>query len=409
MQLTQLINAALLALGAATVEAGPLVKPSAAASPSTALSLANATLEQISQNALTVAKARIPSNSTCTPDKLSVRKWWGDLTADERIEYSNAVLCLQKTKAKTPSALAPGAKTRYDDWVVTHINQTNYIHFSASFLTWHRWFTWEYEQALRNECGYTGAQPYWDWTKTAETGLEQSPLFDGSATSLSGNGAAVKYNATDHVIINGATEAPTILPPGTGGGCVTSGPFANMTVNLGPDGLSLLNGKSDNSSYPFAHNPRCLKRSLTDEANQRFANATSVRQLLTGPTDLLDFELTMQGYPNTDELGVHGGGHFSLGGDPGRDLYVSPGDPAFFVHHANVDRIWWQWQMLEPASRTAGATAVAGPVTMYDSLEPHRNGTLEDVMDLGFVAPGAEKKIGELLSTTGGPFCYVYE
>lgn len=94
---------------------------------------------------------------------------------------------------------------------------------------------------------------------------------------------------------------------------MTSGPFANMTVNLGPDGLSLLNGKSDNSSYAFGYNPRCLKRSLTDDANRRFANEASVRALLTGPTEILDFELTMQGYPGTDQLGVHGGGHFSLG------------------------------------------------------------------------------------------------
>lgn len=71
------------------------------------------------------------------------------------------MLCLQATPAKTPSELAPGAKTRYDDFVVAHINQTFYIHNNANFLGWHRYFTWSYEQALRNECGYTGAQPYW--------------------------------------------------------------------------------------------------------------------------------------------------------------------------------------------------------------------------------------------------------
>lgn len=78
-----------------------------------------------------------------------------------------------------------------------------------------------------------------------------------------------------------------------------------MTVNLGPAGLSLLNGKSDNSSYPFEHNPRCLKRSLTDESNQRFANETSVLNLLTKPQDVYDFEFTMQGWPNSAEQGVH--------------------------------------------------------------------------------------------------------
>lgn len=29
----------------------------------------------------------------------------------------------------------------------------------GNFLTWHRYFTWAYENALRKECGYEGYQP----------------------------------------------------------------------------------------------------------------------------------------------------------------------------------------------------------------------------------------------------------
>lgn len=58
------------------------------------------------------------------------------------------------------------------------------------------------EQSLRNECNYTGAIPYWDWTKTAKEGFNASEAFDGSATSLSGNGLPVNRSATDEVIIN---------------------------------------------------------------------------------------------------------------------------------------------------------------------------------------------------------------
>lgn len=72
MQLTHFINAALLLAGV-TVEAVPLVKTT---TPFTTSS--NVTLEQIAENALTVAKARTVTNSTngCTADKLSVRKYW---------------------------------------------------------------------------------------------------------------------------------------------------------------------------------------------------------------------------------------------------------------------------------------------------------------------------------------------
>jgi hypothetical protein len=34
-----------------------------------------------------------------------------------------------------------------------------YIHGNGLFLTWHRYFVWAYEQALRDECGYEGYQP----------------------------------------------------------------------------------------------------------------------------------------------------------------------------------------------------------------------------------------------------------
>lgn len=84
-----------------------------------------------------------------------------------------------------------------------------------------------------------------------------------------------------------------------------------MTVNLGPAGLAQLNGKSSNASWEFDYNPRCLKRSLTDDSNRRFANETSVLTLLTEPQDIYTFEYTMQGYPGTDQLGVHGA-YFSI-------------------------------------------------------------------------------------------------
>jgi hypothetical protein len=42
-----------------------------------------------------------------------------DLTSEERIAYTDAVLCLQSKEAKTPSDLAEGAKSRFDDFIVT--------------------------------------------------------------------------------------------------------------------------------------------------------------------------------------------------------------------------------------------------------------------------------------------------
>lgn len=99
----------------------------------------------------------------------------------------------------------------------------------------------------------------------------------------------------------------------------------------------------------------------------------------------------------------------ALGGDPGRDLFVSPGDPAFYLHHGQIDHVWWLWQMQDPATRIEDWTsAVNGAFTMNNSTEPYKNGTAEDVQNLGWVAEGKVHLLGELLDPTANDFCYVY-
>lgn len=78
-----------------------------------------------------------------------------------------------------------------------------------------------------------------------------------------------------------------------------SGPFANMTVNLGPDSLDVLNGEVDDSGWKFNYTPRCLKRSFTDYALTRFANETSVLDLFRTTDDIWSFEQLMQGLSGT--------------------------------------------------------------------------------------------------------------
>ena len=67
-------------------------------------------------------------------EKLTVRHR-GHLTPNERKDYINAVLCLQKKPSKTPSSKAPGAKSRYDDFAATHINQTLTIHETVTITS----------------------------------------------------------------------------------------------------------------------------------------------------------------------------------------------------------------------------------------------------------------------------------
>jgi hypothetical protein len=71
---------------------------------------------------------------SCNLSNVAVRREWNALSKKERKSYTDAVLCLQKKQSKTPASLIPGARSRFDDWVGTHINQTNNIHYTGTFL-----------------------------------------------------------------------------------------------------------------------------------------------------------------------------------------------------------------------------------------------------------------------------------
>jgi tyrosinase len=220
---------------------------------------------------------------------------------------------------------------------------------------------------------------------------------------MSGNGARVA-NQPD-VVIGGNGLPEVVIPSGSGGGCVKSGPFANMKVNLGPVSMQIPGNITLSNGDGLSYNPRCLKRDLTDFTNKRFANATSVVRNILKPKNIWDFQMTMQGVPGTGDIGIHGGGHYSMGGDPGRDLFVSPGDPLFYLHHGMIDRTWWIWQSLDADTRT-GAQGISGTGTFLNQ-PPSANTTLDTVVDLGYAA-GPSMPMRDLMSTTDGPFCYIY-
>ncbi|KAK2882371.1 hypothetical protein FQN49_000426 [Arthroderma sp. PD_2] len=179
------------------------------------------------------------------------------------------------------------------------------------------------------------------------------------------------------------------LPPGTGGGCI-SGPFQDYNVSLGPVALE---PKGDMGG--LAYNPRCLTRDL----NPLWTNntkPTNVVDLLSGCDDVGCFDGKMEALD-----GVHSGGHWGIGGLC-LDAYASTGDPAFFLHHAQVDRMWTIWQNLNPEKRTH---QVWGTETAFND-PPSANVTLDTMIDYKVLAP--KQKLGTIGSTIEGPFCYMY-
>lgn len=200
----------------------------------------------------------------------------------------------------------------------------------------------------------TGAAPYWEWGLDVNNPAA-SPVFDGSATSLGGNGQYVPHQGL--ILAEPLSDPPALipLPAGSGSGCVTTGPFANMVVNIGAAALAQYGTTvSYASPDPLGDgNQRCLKRDLNAGVAKRFNSFYNSTSLILNNHNIEKFQGIMQGDPRYvhGELGVHGGGHYIIGGDPGGDPFISPGDPAFFLHHGQIDRLYWIWQALDFPNR----------------------------------------------------------
>lgn len=241
-------------------------------------------------------------------------------------------------------------RTRYDDFTGAHAVRTPWVHQDGLFLAFHRHYIHLFEKALRDECGFKGALPYWDWTVHWQN-VNENPMFDGSPHSLGSDGVFIP-NRTDYVFVNPLGKV-TVVPPGTGGGCVYSGPFTNdkYQVHLGP----FTDPKGPDGG--FGYNPRCLERDL-QKLYGTYTRPSNVSYMLGECADLNCFAP----YILESGTGVHGAGHIQVG-NLMLDVYGSPGDPVFWLHHAMVDRVWTIWQHLGPG-RTQ---EVWGTGTRYNS------------------------------------------
>ena len=78
------------------------------------------------------------------------------------------------------------------------------------------------------------------------------------------------------------------------------------------------------------------------------------------------------------EDGPHNHGHVWIGGD--MNTMASPQDPAFWFHHAQVDRLWAQWQEAHPGQRAhlVGRDAQLDPWQDEFTVE-----SVDDIRNLG--------------------------
>jgi tyrosinase len=236
---------------------------------------------------------------------------------------------------------------------------------------------------------------YWDWTKYAHN-IYENPIFDGSPGSMSGDGYFVPHPGTNI----GFGE----MPKGLGGGCISSGPFKGRMLNLGPFGYDdLATAHGVLPSYSFDYNPRCLTRDLNPELARINHNESIIFDLVHKSQTLPEFLVALSRTIGPIVNNPHAGGHFVIGG-AGNDFFASAGDPTFYLHHSQLDRMWAKWQSLDPKHRMY---AVSGTNTMLND-PPSAETSLNDILHMGIedLAPPAIKQV----MTTNGPlYCYRYD
>jgi tyrosinase len=151
----------------------------------------------------------------------------------------------------------------------------------------------------------------------------------------------------------------------------------------------------------LGYNPRCLRRDINTQASAATSDY-AVSSLIKNHNDVGSFQRIYQGEFAEGRMGVHTGGHYTIGGDAGSDFYNSPADPAFFPHHAMIDRVWWTWQNQNIKDRQY---AIAGGSGFFGDGP---NGTLDDMLSFGEFVGARDIRIREAMSTLAGPFCYIY-
>lgn len=88
------------------------------------------------------------------------------------------------------------------------------------------------------------------------------------------------------------------------------------------------------------------------------------------------------------------------------DLYSSPNDPLFYLHHAQLDRLWTNWQAADASG--ARLTQMEGPTVPFTGTG---NTTLDTMVWMGYAAVSLPiRRVMDTLNKDGeGPLCYVYD
>jgi tyrosinase len=236
-----------------------------------------------------------------------VRKNIAVMTPAEKTTFINALRQFKTTPANGRNY------NWYIDQHITYFARTtdniSHAHQSPSFFPWHREYLRLLELDLQTVTNNpTIYIPYWDWTTTT------SPF----TTDFLGN------------ITNGSVTTGNFSP--TWGWNIYR---SSIATNF------LQRRVGQNTTRPTTTTVNTVQsRTVYDQSpwNSTVTNS----------------------YRNRNEIELHNRVHNYVGGHMG--TREAPNDPAFWLHHCNIDRLWWLWQTnrgidtYQPRATTTGVT-----------------------------------------------------
>ena len=93
-------------------------------------------------------------------------------------------------------------------------------------------------------------------------------------------------------------------------------------INLGPIQTTVKDAPPNPQADGLGYNPRCLSRDISTQASNETRDEMVV-DLIKNYPDILSFQNKMQNFTQ-GVMGVHNGGHYTIGGDSGMDMYATP-------------------------------------------------------------------------------------
>lgn len=288
---------------------------------------------------------------------VSIRKNAADMTQSEINAFIDALLTLKNTMTVTDNGIEISI---YDRFVAAHIALSDAIgrtgpdgnplanlgHGSSAFLPWHRALIDEFENALQS-VNPDVFLPYWDWT------------------DLDSN-------------MNVIFQDDFMGPDGTGG---RRGQFVETGY------FSLANGWGVRRDLSGARWSGVRNGTVSLQRNFGGRRGNATLGTLSDVNSLLNATSDYSGFRNVLETGMHGAAHIWVGGTAG-NVAASPNDPIFWMLHANVDRIWAEWQINGRwGSDFYPASGEAYGHNLFDEMFPWDRGAVTISPDLADLIP----------------------